>query len=174
MSNRVFITIIAALVIGMFGYVAVKKKDAPPELPRPGIEQPDLGNKHISPTGLPNNGAEPPASGDMTNPVPAGVYDQEIPDTDTIHNAEHGYVYISYRPDLPADQIAKIRALFSKPFSNPKFSPSKAVVAPRAANGSPIIMTSWRRYLKLDAFNEEKMMEYYLRNVGKAPEGTAS
>lgn len=173
MSNKVFVTIIAVLVIGMFGYVAIKNKDAPPESPRPGIEQTDKGQKHVADGTVPYGEAEPPTSGDHSSPVPWQAYDQEIPDMNLIHNLEHGGVYIAYRPDLPADQITKIKELFSKPFSNEKFSPSKAVVAPRAANGSPIIMSSWNRNMKLDAFDEEKMVEYYLRNVGKAPEGTA-
>jgi len=171
MSNKVFVTIIAVLVIGMFGYVAVKKKDAPPESPRPGIELPDLGVKHIA-AQLPNTAPEPPASGDMTNPVPCQVSYQEIPDTAIIHSMEHGAVYVSYRPDLSSDQISKLNALFTKPFSNPNFTPSKAVVAPRSANSSPIILTSWRRNLKLDSFDESKIMDYYLRNVSKSPEGS--
>lgn len=174
MSNKVLLTIIAVLTIGMFGYVAVKKKDAPPETPRPGLEQPDKGREHVADGTVPYGEAEPPTSGAHSSPVPWQAYEQEIPDMNVIHNLEHGGVYVSYRPDLPQDQVAKIKALFTKPFSNPKFSPTKAVVAPRSANGSPIIMSSWNRNLKLESFDEAKMMEYYLRNVGKAPEGAAS
>lgn len=172
MSNRIFYSIIAILIIGSVGLIAAQKRSAPPETPQPGIEQPDLGNKHIT-AQLPNTAPEPPASGDMTDPVPCGqASEQEIPDTGVIHTMEHGGVYISYRPDLPADQHDKLKALFTKPFSNSKFTPSKAVLAPRAANSSPIILTSWKRNLKLDSFDEAKIMDYYLRNVSKAPEGT--
>lgn len=173
MSNKVFIGIIAILVIGTFGFVAVKQKGKPPEPPRPGIEQPDKGNKHISLTGAPNTGGEPPTSGDMTDPVPCRAYDQELPDTGTIHAMEHGAVYISYQPDLPPEQIARMKAIFFAPYARQDFSASKAVVAPRAENESPIIISSWRRILKLDSFDEEKLVQYYLRNVSKSPEGTA-
>lgn len=174
MSNKVFMTIIVTIVVGMLGYLTIKKDGAAPQSERPGVEQPDKGQKHVAPGTTKYGGPEPPTSGDHTTPVPWQAYDQEVPDENIIHNLEHGGIYISYRPDLPADQIAKIKGLFSRPFSNQKFSPSKAVVAPRAANGSPIIMSSWSRNMKLDSFDEAKMMEYYLRNVGKAPEGTAS
>lgn len=173
MTNKVFITIIAVLVMGMFGYVAAKKKDAPPEPPRPGVEQADKGRKHVAAGAAKYGGPEPPTSGDHTTHIPWQAYDQEVPDENIIHNMEHGGVYISYQPDLPADQIAKIKGLFSKPFSNEKFTPTKAVVAPRSTNGSPIIMSSWNRNMKFESFDEAKMMEYYLRNVAKAPEGTA-
>lgn len=173
MSNRIFYSIIAILIIGSVGLIAAKKKSAPPEAPQLGIELPDLGNKHIA-APLPNTAPEPPASGDMTDPVPCGqASEQEVPDTGVIHTMEHGGVYISYRPDLPSDQHDKLKALFTQPFSNPKFTPNKAVVAPRSANGSAIILTSWRRNLKLDSFDEAKIMDYYLQNVSKSPEGSS-
>lgn len=172
MSNKVFLGIIAVLILGSVGFITVKQKNAPPELPKLGVEQPDLGNKHIT-APLPNTAPEPPASGDMTSPVPCRGSELEVPDTGVIHAMEHGGVYISYRPDLPSDQKSKLTALFTKPFSNPKFAPNKAIVAPRAANGSPIILTSWKRNLKLESFDEAKIMDYYLQNVSKSPEGSA-
>lgn len=174
MSNKVFIGIITVLILGFVGIVAVNKKNAPPEAPQPGIEQPDLGNKHISLTGLPNSGEEPPTSGDMSDPVPCQQHsEQELPDTGTIHSMEHGAVYISYRPDLPTEQVERLEALFFKPNTRKDFSASKAVIAPRAANKSQIVISSWKRSLKLDSFDEEKLVQYYLRNVSKSPEGSA-
>lgn len=173
MTNKVFITIIAVLVMGMFGYVAAKKKEAPPEPPRPGVEQADKGRKHVADGTVKYGESEPPTSGDHSSPVPWQAYEQKLPDMRVIHNLEHGGIYIAYHPDLPADQIAKIKALFFKPFSNVKFSPTKAVAAPRSANSSLIIMSSWNRNMKFESFDEAKMMDFYLRNVSKAPEGTA-
>lgn len=174
MSNKIFMTLIAVLIVGVFGYVVIQKKDVPPESPRPGTEQSDKGQKHVEDNAVAYGGPEAPTSGDHSSPLPWQVYDQEIPDINIIHNMEHGGVYISYQPDLPADQIAKIKELFSKPYSNVKFTPNKAVVAPRDANDSPIIMSSWRRSMRLGSFDEAKMIDYYLRNVGKSPEPTAS
>lgn len=174
MSNKVFIGLISLLIVGSLGFIAVKNKNSPAQTERLGIAQEDKGQKHVAPGSTKYGGALPPTSGDHTTPVPWQVYDQEVPDENAVHNLEHGGVVISYRPDLPAEHVAKIKALFSKPYSRKGFSPIKAVVAPRAANKSPIIMSSWTRYIELDTFDEEKMVEYYLRNVGKAPEGSAS
>lgn len=173
MSNKVFIGIICLLIAGSIGFVVVKNKNKPPQGERPGIAQKDMGGKHVAEGSKAYGGGIPPTSGDMGQPLAWQVYEQEVPDMNLVHNLEHGGIVVSYRPDLPADQIAKIKALFSKPYSRKNFSPIKAVVAPRAADESPIIMTSWRRYMKLNAYDEEKMVDYYLRNVGKAPEGTA-
>lgn len=175
MSNKVFMAIIAVLVLGTTGAIAVNKKNQEPLGERPGVELPDHGRAHLQEgETIEYGGPEPPASGKHGQPLPWQVYEQEVPDENMIHNLEHGGIYISYQPDLPQEQIDKIKALVTPPYSREGFSPTKVLVAPRAANDSPIILTSWRRQLKLDSFDEEKIVEYYLRNVSKSPEPGAS
>ena len=174
MSNKGFAVILAIIIAVSVGFIAVKKKNAPPETPRPGTAQPNKGAQHVADGTEPYGGPEPPTSGNHAqSPLPWQVYDQEVPDMSAIHNMEHGGIYISYRPDLPADQIAKIKSLFGPPYSRKNFTPTKAIVAPRAANSAPIIMSSWDRNMKLNSFDEEKMLEYYRRNIGQSPEPTA-
>lgn len=169
MSNKVFYGILL-LIVGLgITVVAINRE---PETQRPGTEQANKGREHVESKEY--GGEEPPTSGDHAQPVPWQVYKQEVPDDSTIHNMEHGGVYISYRPDLPADQVENIEKLFGEPFSREGFKPIKAVVAPRSANSSPIIMSSWDRNLKLENFDEQVMVDYYLNNIGKSPEPTAS
>lgn len=174
MSNKVFISLIALIVIGTFGFIVVNKKNNPPA-ERPGTAQKDLGRQHVQ--GIeskPNVGAEPPTSGDHAfQPLPWQAYEQEIPDGSAIHNLEHGGIYVSYRPDLPKDQIDKMKALFFKPFSEDNFTPNKVIMAPRALNESPIVLSSWTRSMEFENFDAEKMEQYYRRNTGKSPEPTA-
>lgn len=170
--SKGFIAIVIALVVGSTGFIIMKKSDEPVTA-RPGTEQPDNGRNHVDDGTVKYGGPEAPTSGDHSSPAPWQYFEQEIPDMNVIHNMEHGGIYISYRPDLPPEQIAKIKAMFFKPYSNTSFTPTKAIAAPRAANDAPIIMSSWRRSMKLDSFDEKKMKEYYLRNVGKSPEPAA-
>lgn len=174
MSNKVFISLIVLIIIGTFGFIVINKKNNPP-VERPGIAQKDLGRQHVQ--GIenrPNKGSEPPTSGDhAVMPLPWQIYNQEIPDGSTIHNLEHGGIYISYRPDLSKDQIDKIQALFFEPFSEENFTPNKVIMAPRALNESPIVMSSWMRSMKLQSFDADKMEQYYRLNIGKSPEPTA-
>lgn len=171
MTDKVLVGFIALLIVGSAGFIIVNKKNNP-TTPRPGIAQKDLGRQHVQ--GIesqPNVGAEPPTSGDHAfQPLPWQAYEQEIPDGSAIHNLEHGGIYISYRPDLPKDQVEKIKELFFEPFSKEKFRPNKAIMAPRAQNESPIVMSSWTRSMKLESFDAEKMEQYYRRNIGKSPE----
>ena len=175
MSNKIFYGFIILLIIGSVGYVGLTNKNKP-EVPRPGTEQKDNGRDHVNGlSNIPNSRGEVPTSGQHDpNPLPWQSYDQEIPDARATHNLEHGGVYISYSPDLPPEQINKIKALFFPPFSRKGFSPSKAIAAPRKADEAPIIISSWDRSLKLNSFDEEKLYNYYFYNTGKSPEPSAS
>lgn len=168
MGNKTFYGLLAGVFVAFLAVVLVNQE---PAKPRPGTEHQDNGRQHVASKDYDTE--EPPTSGDHTEPLPWQIYAQEIPDSNVIHNMEHGGIYISYRPDLPKEQVDKIEALFSKPYSNPDFSPSKAVVAPRSNNKSPIVMSSWLRSQTFESFDETKMIEYYLENVGKSPESGA-
>jgi hypothetical protein len=169
MNSKIFYGTLAVLAIGLLTFALISKE---PEKPRPGLAHEDKGRTHVQSKEY--GGDEPPTSGDHAEPLAWRVYDQEVPDANAIHNMEHGGVYISYRPDLPKEQIAKIESLFSAPYSNPNFKPIKAIVAPRAANKSAIVMSSWTRSQSFDSYNEQAMIDYYLNNIGKSPEPGAS
>ena len=40
-----------------------------------------------------------------------GVYDQPVEDSQAVHSMEHGAVWITYQPDLPAEQVDQLRDL---------------------------------------------------------------
>lgn len=171
MTIRPFPVALATVVVGFIEVIIVSKITAPPEPPRPGIEQADHGREHVSSKEY--GGDQPPTSGSHANPVAWGVYDTEVRDDQVIHNMEHGGIYVSYQPDLPQDQIEKLKKLLSEPFSNPEFQPKKIVLAPRAANKSPIELSSWRRSEALASYDQKKIEEYITRNLGKSPEPLA-
>ena len=175
MGNRVFYGIFGVLAIGLVGYVIYSSSSSPPKAPILGTQYADQGQKHV-PEGTPvKYNSNPPSSGDhYQSPAPKGAYEQGIPDGMAIHNLEHGYIWVAYRPDLPADQVKKLKGLFSSPFSNPRFVPSKAIVAPRPNNPAPISIVSWRWTMNLDSFDEEKLTQFYLQHVSKSPEAAAS
>ena len=174
MGNKVFYGIIGILVIGVVGYIVYNSFSSPPEAPMLGTQYADLGQKHVPDGTKVNYNSTPPSSGDHYQaPELKGFYDREIPDGNLIHNLEHGYIWVAYRLDLPADQVQKLKGLFSSPFSNPKFVPSKAIVAPRPNNPAPISIVSWRWTMNLDNYDEEKLMQFYLQHVSKSPEAAA-
>ena len=171
MTIRPFPVALATVVVGFIAVIIVSKITAPPEPPRPGVEQADHGREHVSSKEY--GGDQPPTSGSHANPVAWGVYDTEVRDDQVIHNMEHGGIYVSYQPDLPQDQIEKLKGLLSAPFSNSEFKPTKIVLAPRQANKSPIELSSWRRSEPLASYDQKKIEDYVVRNLGKSPEPLA-
>ncbi len=171
MKIRTLPAVLAVVILGFTGAVIAAKANKPPEPPRPGVEQSDHGREHVDSKKY--GGDQPPTSGAHANPVSWGVYDTEVRDDQLIHNMEHGGIYISYQPSLPKDQVDKLTRLLSAPFANPKFQPTKIVLAPRAANKSPIVLSSWRRSETLLAYDQQKIEDYVARNLGKSPEPLA-
>ena len=171
MSNKLFFAVVTVLVAGAAGLV-IRANRSTPLLERPGVAHADDGRKHVESKQY--GGEAPPTSGDHAAPLPWQAFSQDVPDANAIHNLEHGGIYVSYRPDVPPEEVAKLRALFFTPFARPSFTPSKVVMAPRAANQAPIVLSSWTRSQTFEAYDEVGMMEYYLRNVGKSPEAGAS
>lgn len=172
MSNKAFLGIISLLLVGFIGVIVANKDSSGPKQ-RLGQEQPDKGQGHVAP-GTAKYNTPFPTSGPHTQPVPWQAYRQEVPDENLIHNMEHGGVIVTYNPSLPKETISKLEKLLTKPYAKPDFKPSKLIVAPNSKNDSAIIVRSWNRLMKLDSFNEQALIDYYLTNVNKSPEAAAS
>jgi Protein of unknown function (DUF3105) len=54
-----------------------------------------------------------PPTGGIHNPAwqNCGIYDQQIALENAVHSLEHGAVWLTYQPDLPSDQVQKLREL---------------------------------------------------------------
>ena len=70
-----------------------------------------------------------------------GTYDEPIENEYGVHSLEHGAVWITYRPDLPAEDIARIQGIArGQPF---------VLVSPYPDLPSPVVATAWGTQLKL-------------------------
>jgi hypothetical protein len=172
--DKRFLIIMATLAVIFVGIFAISSKNNPSP-PRIGTAHTEQGRQHI-PRGQPHEpyNSEPPSSGphyaDSAAPALWGVYIEEVPEEVFIHNEEHGGVIITYRPDLPKDQIEKLQKLFAPPYSDPGFKPSRAIVTPRSKNTKPIELAAWTYTLSLDRFDKAKLKAFYLQRVGHGPE----
>lgn len=114
-------------------------------------------------------GEIPPAGGTHNNAWQnCGLYDAPVPWQHAVHSLEHGSIWVAYRPDLPADQIEKLRAFGDE---------EKVLVAPEPLLTSPIVLTSWNNQLALDSYDDETVKRYirfYKNNPDFAPESGSS
>lgn len=105
---------------------------------------------------------------DMTPPVGGehhptwfncGVYQHELPKEHVVHSLEHGAVWLSYQPDLPADQVALLEKLGEQEY---------LIVSPIAAQEDPVVATSWDTQLRLDSA-EERTLQAFIREYKQGP-----
>lgn len=125
------------------------------------------GASHINP-GTPHDpyNSDPPTSGPhYPTPTKNGVHDEPIADETLIHNMEHGYVWISYRPDVSDDIKNKLKKFVQD-------DDWKMVLAPRAQNDAPIALASWGRNLKLSDYDEDQIKKFRDSYRNRGPEKT--
>lgn len=108
---------------------------------------------------------EPPTRGPhFAVPQSVGVYEQQVPDGNTIHSLEHGIIWISYNPTLADEDTINQLEDLGEEFS------ADTIIAPRPENASPIIAVSWGQILKLDSFDKAQLEDFVRTNRNRSPE----
>ncbi len=95
---------------------------------------------------------EPPTNGDH-DPLwqNCGFYERPLNDRHVVHSMDHGVVWITYRPNLPAAQVDKLRSYGKEDY---------VVVSPYPGQDAPVIATSWRVQLELEGANDPRLREF--------------
>lgn len=95
-----------------------------------------------------------------------GAYDEPVRDEAAVHDLEHGTVWITYDPDLDADDVATLEEAL----------PNNGILSPYAGLDAPVVVTVWGRQLELDGVDDPRL-ELFVRTFGggeTAPEPMAS
>jgi hypothetical protein len=109
----------------------------------------------------------PPAGGDHNAAwLNCGVYSEPVPDENAVHSLEHGAVWITYDPELPADQVATLEAMAA--------NQSYVLVSPYEGLDSAVAVSAWGYQLKVDSADDERLpvfVQKYLLNPELAEVG---
>ncbi|WP_433313551.1 DUF3105 domain-containing protein [Micromonospora chersina] len=125
------------------GIVDFRKKDK--NLVKGGNHQPGTIKYDVSPpVAGPHNQAWQNCMGD--------VYDAPIANEHAVHSLEHGTVWITYRPDLPADQVEKLKAKVQ--------GKEKLMLSPYEGLDKPISLQAWGFQLKVDNADDGRIDEF--------------
>jgi Protein of unknown function (DUF3105) len=94
-----------------------------------------------------------------------GFYDEPVMNELAVHSMEHGAVWITYRPDLAADQVDLIRAYTEEPYV--LASPWEDDTLP-----APIVFSAWGAQLLLESLPAPEADEFMTtyREGDTAPE----
>jgi hypothetical protein len=104
----------------------------------------------------------PPAGGEH-NPVwqNAGFYDEPVANETAVHTLEHGAVWITYQPDLPADQKDQIREIVE--------GQTCMLASPYPDLDSPIVASAWGKQLRLEDADSPDL-ESFVRAYHQGPQ----
>lgn len=81
-----------------------------------------------------------------------GVYSAPVHNENAVHSLEHGAMWITYRPDLPAAEIAAIvDDVSGQPYG---------LVSPYPGLPSPIVATAWGVQLKLNSASDPRLKSF--------------
>jgi hypothetical protein len=110
--------------------------------------------------------AENPPMGGLHNPIwqNCGIYDVPIHSEHAVHSLEHGAVWITYRPDLPAADVQRLRALASDDYM---------LLSPFPGLPAPVVASSWNNQIRLTGADDPRLPQFirtYKNNPRTTPE----
>jgi hypothetical protein len=78
-----------------------------------------------------------------------GFYDVPVRNEHAVHSMEHGAVWLTYRPGLPLDQVAKLAQYVQR-------SPY-VLVSPVAGQTDDVVASAWNRQLVMDGADDDRI-----------------
>lgn len=81
-----------------------------------------------------------------------GVYVEPLKNEHAVHSLEHGAVWITYQPDLAADQVQILQDITRRG--------THRLLSPYPGIDSPIVITAWGYQLKLSDANDGRLMAF--------------
>ncbi len=155
-----------------------------------GVQLPDDGNAHVTPgvdcragpqsdqnCGTDPYSSLPAASGPHWDPSGIanwGVYSTPQPETQLIHNLEHGGIVIWYDPErVDAEGVAELERFVRAQNATGVSGRYKFIVSPWGGEEplpSPVVATSWRWMLELEEADTAAIDEFAREHYGIAPE----
>ena len=162
------------LLVGVVLIVVVLVLGAAPN-PNAGITLPNDGGGHVvvgtdCRSDSASCGANPYSSLPATSgphwdtPDGWGAYSTPQPETQVIHNLEHGGIVIWYDPDaLTEEQIAELDSYVESQVATGIGGRFKFIVSPwggRDPLPSPVVVTAWRHLLELEAFDMDAIRDF--------------
>ena len=153
MITKVIAGVLAAAIVGgLVAYIvhwSNSKDDG--KIPNGVTNYTYAGGQHDD---LYNNWTENPPVGGVHNNVwqNCGYYADPIGTGHGVHSLEHGAVWITYQPDLPADQIAALKKMAD--------SQSYLLVSPFPGIPTPIVLSAWGHQLQVKSVSDPRVNQF--------------
>ena len=145
--------VVALFVVGIV-YISTDVSENPQGLadPPPGTEV--ISISEASHTLEPVAYAQVPPAGGSHHPewLACRVYTAPVRNENAVHALEHGAIWITYDPSLDAGSIDDLEGFGRR---------REVIVSPYPDLGSPVVVTSWGRQLRLDRADTDLIDQFY-------------
>jgi len=147
------VIVVVAILVSLVGLVvyAIYEATRPPR-PIEGAEQFfNLERGHVEEA---VTYEQTPPVGGVHNPAwqNCGVYTEPIPSENAVHSLEHGAVWITYQPDLPAAELQKLQSLTRQS--------GYRLLSPYPGLPSPVVLSAWGYQLKLERTDDSRLGQF--------------
>ena len=164
-SRRAYIIIgliAAVFVAGFAALVIVDARQKAASRPPGDVQTYDVGSAGQHTEGTVDYAQSPPAGGEH-NPIwqNCGFYEEPVRNENAVHSLEHGAVWITYLPDLPQDEIERVRDLAQ--------NNSYVLASPYPDQDSPVVATAWGKQLTLESA-EDSDLERFVNAYSQGPQ----
>lgn len=156
LSNRRNQIILGMIVLGVAGLAYILYLNVRPEPQIQGVIQfPRPARGHDDSTVF-DEAVLPPAGGEHYNVWQnCGIYREPIQSGNAIHAMEHGAVWITYQPDLAADEVTSLEEIVR--------GQTFLILSPYPGQRSPVVLTAWGIQLEVDSANDNRVDEFIER-----------
>ena len=86
-----------------------------------------------------------------------GVYDAPVRNENAVHSMEHGAVWITYRPDLPAEQVDELESAVA--------GETYTVLSPYPDLPSPVVLSAWNNQLAVESAADPRIDAFLAKFV---------
>ena len=102
----------------------------------------------------------PPVGGPHSKAwLACGVYTTTVPNENAVHSLEHGAVWVTYQPDLPAADVAKLAQL-------QQVNSNYVLVTPYEGLADKVTVSAWGLQLKVDSADDPRLLEFVRTYAG--------
>ena len=169
LKNRRNFIVLAVFVLGIAGLGWILYLNVRPEPQIEGVIQiPRPGRGHDDTKDF-EDLEEPPAGGEHFNVWQnCGIYEEPIGTGNVMHSMEHGALWITYQPELPADEVEALENLVR--------GQTYLLVSPFPGQTKPIVLTAWGVKLEVESANDGRIEQFIdrYRLGSQAPEPGAA
>ena len=123
----------------------------PPKNPPEGVKTfPATTNRNVE--GQVTYEEDPPTHGDHAPSwQKCGFYSSPVQNERAVHSMDHGTVWITYRSELPTEQVDILRGLAREEY---------VLVSPYPGLFAPVVATAWRNQLTLERADDPRLRQF--------------